>query len=107
MGLIAPRGLLVVENTGMEWLGNQSTYTTAIVAQEMWKALGAADNMGVTQVGGHNHCQLPASQQPFVDAFVQKFLLNDASVNTNIQETDGNFPVKISRWVDWETPNLH
>lgn len=106
MGLIAPRGLLVVENTGMEWLGNQSTYTTAVVAHEIWKALGASDSMGVTQVGGHNHCQLPTAQQPYVDAFVKKFLLKDASVNTNVQETDGNFPVELTRWVDWETPNL-
>lgn len=107
MGLIAPRGLLVVENTSMEWLGNQSTYTTAVVAREIWKALGAADNMGVTQVGDHNHCHLPASQQPFVDAFVQKFLLNDKIANTQVQQTDGTFPLEISRWVDWETPNLH
>lgn len=106
MGLIAPRGLLVVENTSMEWLGNQSTYTTAVVAREIWKALGAADNMGVTQVGGHNHCHLPASQQPFVNAFVQKFLLNDKTANTQVQQTDGTFPVEISRWVDWETPVL-
>lgn len=25
-GLVAPRGLLVVENTGIEWLGNMSCY---------------------------------------------------------------------------------
>jgi hypothetical protein len=24
VGLIAPRGLLVIENTSMEWLGNRS-----------------------------------------------------------------------------------
>ncbi|WP_062063520.1 glucuronyl esterase domain-containing protein [Cellvibrio sp. OA-2007] len=106
MGLIAPRGLLVVENTGMEWLGNQSTYTTAVVAREIWKALGAADNMGVTQVDGHNHCQLPASQQPAVNAFVEKFLLHNNRVSTHVQKTDGTFPVEISRWVNWVTPIL-
>lgn len=106
MGLIAPRGLLVVENTSMEWLGNQSTYTTSVVANEIWKALGVGENMGVSQVGGHNHCQLPANQQPEVNAFVQKFLLDDSSVNTQVQKTDGTFPVEISRWVNWATPAL-
>lgn len=106
MGLIAPRGLLVVENTSMEWLGNQSTYTTAVIAHEIWKALGAGDNMGVSQIGGHNHCQLPASQQPEVNAFVQKFLLRDANANTQIQKTDGVFPIEISRWANWATPAL-
>jgi len=106
MGLIAPRGLLVVENTGMEWLGNQSTYTTSVIAHEIWKALGASDNMGVTQIGGHNHCQLPASQQPEVNAFVEKFLLDNANVNTQVQKTDGAFQIEILRWVNWETPAL-
>ncbi len=107
MGLIAPRGLLVIENTSMEWLGNQSTYTTSIVAHEIWKALGVSDKMGISQVGGHNHCQLPASQQPEVNAFVQKFLLNDSSVNTRVQKTDGTFPIELSRWVNWQTPLLN
>ncbi len=106
MGLIAPRGLLVIENTSMEWLGNQSTYTTAVVAHEIWKALDVSDNMGVSQVGGHTHCHLPASQQPEVNAFVQKFLLGDESANTRVQKTDGTFPVEISRWVNWVTPIL-
>lgn len=107
MGLIAPRGLLVVENTGMEWLGNQSTYTTSVVAHEIWKALDASDSMGVTQMGGHNHCQLPASQQQDVNAFVEKFLLDNKNANTQVQKTDGTFPVEVSRWVDWTTPELH
>lgn len=107
MGLIAPRGLLVVENTDMEWLGKQSTYTTSVVAREIWKALGVSDNMGVTQMGGHNHCHLPPYQQAEVNAFVEKFLLNNASANTQVQKTDGTFPVEISRWVNWETPVLH
>lgn len=107
MGLIAPRGLLVIENTSMEWLGNQSSYTTPVIAHEIWKALGASDNMGVSQIGGHNHCQLPASQQPEVNAFVQKFLLNDSSVNTQVQKTDGTFPIEFSRWVNWQTPLLN
>ena len=106
MGLIAPRGLLVVENTSMEWLGNQSTYTTAVIAREIWKALGVENNMGVSQVGGHDHCHLPASQQPYVDAFVRKFLLGDAQADTQVQQTDGKFPVEYSRWVDWCTPEL-
>ena len=107
MGLIAPRGLLVVENTGMEWLGNQSTYTTSVVAHEIWKALDASDSMGVTQMSGHNHCQLPASQQQDVNAFVEKFLLDNKNANTQVQKTDGTFPVEVSRWVDWTTPELH
>jgi hypothetical protein len=100
------RGLLVVENTDMEWLGNKSTYTTSVIAHEIWNALGASDSMGISQMGGHNHCELPTSQQPEVNTFVEKLLLNNAKVNTQVQKTDSTFPVEVSRWVDWETPML-
>ena len=106
LGMVAPRGLLVIENTSMEWLGNVSCYTSAAVAHEIWEALGVPDNMGVSQVGGHDHCQLPAAQQPEVTAFIQKFLLDDASANTAIMKTDGNFTLDAARWVDWTTPAL-
>lgn len=106
LGLVAPRGLLVIENTSMEWLGNLSCYTSAAVSHEIWEALGVPDNMGVSQVGGHDHCRLPASQQPEVTAFIQKFLLDDAAANTAILKTDGDFAVDASAWVDWTTPAL-
>jgi len=106
MGLIAPRGLLVIENTSMEWLGNRSAWVTALAARETWKALGAPEAMGIAQVGGHAHCQLPPSQYGYVNAFVRSFLLDDASANTNVVETDGGFAPEPGRWVDWTTPAL-
>ncbi len=45
MGMIAPRALLVTENTSMEWLGNVSTYTAAVAAHTIWQAMGLADHM--------------------------------------------------------------
>ncbi len=107
MGLIAPRALLVLENTSMEWLGNQSAYINAVAAREVWKALGVPDAMGISQVGGHNHCQLPASQFGDVNRFVQKFLIGDASVDTDIQKTDGKFSTDARAWIDWTTPALY
>lgn len=106
LGLVAPRGLLVIENTSMEWLGNQSTYSAALAAREIWAALGAADSMGVSQVGGHNHCVLPASQAVEVNAFVDRFLKGQNSANTDIVHSDGSFAVERSRWMPWKTPAL-
>jgi hypothetical protein len=106
MGLIAPRALLVIENTSMEWLGNISTHTTAVVAQEIWKSMGLAENMGASQVGGHNHCQYPDSQLPELHAFVQKFLVGGGTGGTNFMQTDGDFTVDKHDWVKWETPLL-
>ena len=106
MGMVAPRGLLVIENTGMEWLGNESTYTASLAAREVWKAMGLADHMGVSQIGGHEHCQLPDLQMPELRAFVEKFLLDNAEVDTQIIKTDGEFTLDRARWIEWETPVL-
>ncbi|HET9055109.1 MAG TPA: hypothetical protein VFM90_13105, partial [Cyclobacteriaceae bacterium] len=106
MGMVAPRALLVLENTDMEWLGNVSTYTASVVAREVWEALDIRDHMGVSQRGGYSHCQFPSSQQDALDAFVDKFLLGNNSVNTNFERTDGNIFVDYSRWVTWDTPAL-
>jgi hypothetical protein len=107
MGLIAPRGLLVVENTSMEWLGNQSAWYDALAAREIWKALGNPQAMGVSQVGGHDHCHLPALQYGVVNAFARRFLLGDASAPTdNVHDTDGGFAPKADAWIDWRTPAL-
>ncbi|RZJ13794.1 MAG: dockerin-like protein [Rubrivivax sp.] len=106
LGLVAPRGLLVIENTSMEWLGNQSAWTAALAARETYAALGTPDAMGLSQVGGHNHCQLPASQEVEVNAFVDRFLKGQSGVDTNVVHTDGGFTVDRSRWMPWKTPAL-
>ncbi|ACE84239.1 glucuronyl esterase domain-containing protein [Cellvibrio japonicus] len=106
MGLVAPRALLVLENTSMEWLGNVSTYTASVAAREIWTALGITDRMGVSQLGGYQHCVFPSSQQAVLDAFVDKFLRGVSSANTNVMRTDGNYSVDRARWINWTTPTL-
>ncbi len=105
-GLCAPRALLVIENTSMEWLGNLSTYTTARVAHMIWEALGAPDKMGFSQVGHSDHCGFPSSQNSDLQAYVEKFLVGSGSANTNIMKTDGGFSFDQARWVDWAIPTL-
>jgi len=89
-GMFAPRGHFVIENTSMEWLGNLSIYGCMKIAQIIWQALGVGDSMGFSQVGNHNHCAFPSSQQGDLNAFVNKFLLRQ-STNTAIMKTDGMF----------------
>jgi len=105
LAMVAPRGLLVLENTGMEWLGNESAWTSAMAAREVYKALGVPTNMGVTQVGGHRHCVVPESQEPAVNAFIKRFLLNE-SLDTDLVETDAEYTLDRERWIPWETPML-
>ena len=82
--LIAPRALLVLGNTDYEWLAERSNYESSKAARKVWKTFGIADRMGYSIVGGHPHCQLPLSQYPEVEAFVDKFLLGKKNIDTNV-----------------------
>ena len=105
-GLCAPRGLLVIENTSMEWLGNVSCFTTGKTAHMIYEALGVPNNMGYSSVGHPDHCGYPNSQIPELQAFIKKFLLGDTTVNTTIMKQDGGISFDKSRWVDWTIPTL-
>jgi undecaprenyl pyrophosphate synthase len=61
--------------------------------------------MDFSQIGGHNHCQLPGSQQPEVLAFIVRFLLLQ-SANTDIFFTDRPFPDPTAKWCPWFVPTF-
>ncbi|QNU65924.1 dockerin-like protein [Ruminiclostridium herbifermentans] len=105
-GLCAPRGLLIIENTSMEWLGNVSCFATGKTTNMIYEALGVPSNMGYSSVGHPDHCVLPSSQFPEVEAFIKKFLLGDNSVNTNYMKQDGGITFDKNMWVDWDIPVL-
>lgn len=104
-GLVAPRGLLVIENTDFVWLGPWSAWGCMTAGRRTYEALGKQDSMGFSQVGGHNHCQFPASQQPELEAFVARFLLGQ-NVSTDVFKTDLTEGFDQSKWAPWETPDL-
>jgi hypothetical protein len=116
-GLVAPRALLIVENTSQVWLGNYSVYNNSMAGHLIWDALGIPDRMGVSQVGDHAHCQWNGSQQPEVTAYVQKFLVGGGTADTNILKTDSAtycaqsgqctaYGFDQAKWVNWTVPAL-
>lgn len=100
IALVAPRAVLVLGNPDQEWLADESGYVSSRAAREVWEAYGVADRMGYSFVGGHPHCGLPAVQRPEVEAFVDRFLLDDETANTSVQihEFDS---VNAERWYEW------
>ncbi|KAH8900507.1 hypothetical protein GQ53DRAFT_862766 [Thozetella sp. PMI_491] len=106
MALVAPRGLLVIENSGIDYLGPISTYGCSVAARMVFEALGAKDSMGISQAShGSSHCQMPSSQNPEVAAFFNRFLLGQTS-NTDVVKTDGKFNWVASQWIAWTLPAL-
>ena len=106
VSLIAPRGVLVIENSGIDYLGPMSSYGCSKAAEMVFNALGAADAFGYSAAShGSSHCQLPASQRDIVVAFGSRFLMGQ-NAKTDVFETDGNFQFQASEWIPWTAPTL-
>ena len=106
MAMVAPRALLVLGNPDYVWLADESGYVSCRAAQRVWENFGIPDRFGFSYVAGHMHCSLPTSQYPEVEAFVDKFLLNDTTANTNVAINPYS-TVDYSSWTYWwgkETP---
>lgn len=104
-GAVAPRGLLIIENTSMEWLGNRSCFTCAAAARRIWDALGTPDGAGFSQFGHPNHCDFPNEQRAELEAYIDRILLNGDDA-VDVFKTSGGFTFDEAKWVDWETPTI-
>jgi len=100
MAMVAPRALLCFGNPGWVWLADESGYVSCVAARKVWDNFGIADRMGYSYVGGHMHCALPDSERPELEAFVDRFLLGDTTVNTNIT-TNPYDNVDANTWTEW------
>ena len=97
--MVAPRALLVLGNPDYVWLADESVYVSCRAARKVWETFGIADRMGFSIVGGHGHCQLPESQYPEVEAFVDKFLLGKKDANTEVTIAPLYEKVDYERWL--------
>ena len=104
MAMCAPRALYVTGNPDYTHLSNRSCYVCSKGCQPVYNALGIADRFGFSIVGGHDHCAVPSSQLPEIEAFVDKFLLGIDTVNTNIADTPYN--IDLAPWITWTNPAL-
>ena len=102
--MCAPRALYVTANPDYTWLSNPSCYVNSKAVQEIYASLGIPDRFGFSIVGGHLHCAVPGVQMPDVEAFVEKFLLGNDTVNTTIATSP--YSIDLSPWITWTTPTL-
>jgi hypothetical protein len=110
IGLVAPRGLLVLGNTGGNGqfylnLDNLSEHATAIAGKEIYTALGVPTNISYDS-RNVTHCQNIDMFTAAVQASVGRFLLGNNAV-TGAFTTDWE-PVRASpdQFIDWTTPTL-
>ncbi|KAH6907998.1 hypothetical protein BKA70DRAFT_1386082 [Coprinopsis sp. MPI-PUGE-AT-0042] len=106
--LVAPRGLLVLDNSQFAWLGPSSVFGCMKSSKDVFKALGVGSNLGISVVGQHDHCVFPGPQYPEYNAFVNKFLRGNTQENTNVLKSDlpNNGGFDDGKYVDWNAPLL-
>jgi len=103
VAMVCPRALLVLGNPDFKWLADESAYVSLNAARKVWKQLGIEDRMGYSIIGGHPHCQLPESQYPETEAFIDKFLLGKDDTNTNNIQIAPDFEGKVdlTKWIKY------
>jgi hypothetical protein len=100
MAMIAPRALLETGNTDFYWLSNRSNYISARATQRVYDTFGIGDRFGFYIDGGHPHCGTLPEEAPAIAAYLDRFLLDDATANTNVRVHP--YPtLDYGRWTAW------
>ncbi|MBR5083768.1 MAG: hypothetical protein IKX33_04140, partial [Prevotella sp.] len=69
-------------------------------AIKVWEKFGIADRVGYSIVAGHGHCQLPPSQYPEVEAYIDKFLLGKTDANTRVRVAPDSYSeIDLDKWI--------
>ena len=74
--MVCPRALLLLGNPDYKWLADEAMLVSAQAAKKVWERFGIADRMDWSIVANHPHCQLPESQWPIVESYIDRFLLS-------------------------------
>ena len=100
LAMVAPRALLITGNSDYDWLANESAYVSARAVEEVYKQFGIEDRFGFVIDNGHGHCAIPASQTPVFQSFVNKFLFDDPSANTDDVRVHSYPDTDYNMWID-------
>ena len=110
IGLVAPRGLLVLGNTGGNGqfylnLDFRSEHATAVAGKEIFTALGVPTNISYDS-RNVTHCQNTDMFTAAVQASVGRFLLGNASTTGAFTTDWEGVRAAPDPYIDWVTPTL-
>ncbi|MET0416203.1 MAG: cellulose-binding protein, partial [Actinoplanes sp.] len=106
VAMVAPRGLFIMDNPHIANLGPRSASVAALGGAEVYKALGAGDNITYwSDVQDGTHCANRSEWRTPLQQNIQKFLLRTGNAPGAIRISSraaGN----LAEWRDWQTPVL-
>ncbi|WP_416968069.1 cellulose-binding protein [Streptomyces sp. 4F14] len=106
VGMVAPRGLFVMDNPHIDWLGARSGSVGALGGAEVYKALGAGANISYwSDVQDGTHCASRAEWRAPLQQSLAKFLKGTGS-SPGVFRVAANKAGNLGQWRDWSTPVL-
>lgn len=108
IGMVAPRGLLILDNPFIGELTPRGAHAAALAGAEIYEALGVRDNLGYhSNTGSGTHCQVrPEYQEPLRNAIQRHLFKNASAAGAAIQTSQTFATANPQDWIDWETPTL-
>src|SRR5262249_4389658 len=80
VAMVAPRGLFIMENPHLDWLAAKSGSVAALGGAEVYRALGAGDNITYwSDIQDGTHCAVRPEWRTPLQQNLQKFLLRTGS----------------------------
>lgn len=106
VAMVAPRGLFVMDNPHIANLGPRSASVAALGGAEVYRALGAGDNLTYwSDVQDGSHCANRSEWRTPLQQNIQKFLLRTGNAPGAIR-ISSRASGSLSEWRDWQTPVL-
>jgi len=106
VAMVAPRGLFIMDNPHIANLGPRSASVAALGGAEVYKALGAGENITYwSDIQDGSHCANRSEWRTPLQQNIQKFLLRTGNAPGAIRissRASGN----LAEWRDWQTPTL-
>lgn len=106
VGMVAPRGLFIMENPHVDWLGATSGSVAALGGAEVYKALGAGQNISYwSDVQDGTHCASRSEWRAPLQQSIATFLKGTGSA-PGVFRISPKKPGNLAEWRNWQTPVL-
>ncbi|WP_437780167.1 glucuronyl esterase domain-containing protein [Sorangium sp. So ce1097] len=106
IGMMAPRGLLVLENPHQAQMGAPAGHAATAAGAEVYKALGVEGNVSYhSKVADTAHCSYKNEYTDLLVKNIAKFLKREGEAPGEFVVGSGG-SLNMSDWVDWEAPAL-
>ncbi|GAA2260271.1 hypothetical protein GCM10009853_011630 [Glycomyces scopariae] len=106
VGMIAPRGLFIMDNPHVEWLGARSGAVAALGGAEVYKALEAGSNISYhSNTANGTHCAVRSEWRTPLQQSINAFL-KSSGTPPGVISMHPNKSANLAQWRNWTTPTL-